>query len=490
MDASLHRPALPPASEDDALDAVPEHLARRLGVLPLRIEHGVLTVGVDIDRPSMSLEAVRMTAGVAAVTTEIHPGSARRVIGLLARRRIERLSRAIAAGSEPDAVSMLAALLDDAVTADASDLHLDAEEGQVRVRLRIDGALHGRALLTSALRGPLLARIKVLADLDAAQQRTPQDGRFTHVIEEERIDVRVATMPTRHGERATLRLLPNDVTVTDLEGLGLSPLVHDALSEAGEAGDGLILVCGPTGSGKTTTLHALLRAIAASPRHVVTLEDPIERVLEGASQTQVDPSAGITFASGLRHLLRQDPDVVLVGEIRDAETALLAVEAVHTGHLVLASLHAVDAPGAVERLVELGASRALVVEGLRVVVAQRLLPVPCPDCDEALQGLDGGAASGRCTGCDGTGSRGRHAIAELFKPDGPMRDLLRHAPDDPGTIRKVAEACVPRLREVGLACAERGTARLADVLRATPATGDRTAHDTAHDGADRAGRPC
>jgi type IV pilus assembly protein PilB len=486
VNASLHRPALPPASEADALDAVPEHLARRSGVLPLRIEQGVLTVGVDIDRPSMSLEAVRVAAGMAAIVTEVHPGSARRVIGLLARRRIERLSQAITSGSEPDAVSMLAALLDDAVTADASDLHVDAEEGQVRIRLRIDGALHERALLASGLRGPLLARIKVLAGLDAAQQRTPQDGRFTHVIEHERIDVRVATMPTRHGERATLRLLPNDVTVQDLAGLGLSPLVHDALLEAGATGDGLILVCGPTGSGKTTTLHALVRAVAAGPRHVVTLEDPIERVLPGASQTQVDPSAGITFASGLRHLLRQDPDVVLVGEIRDAETALLAVEAAHTGHLVLASLHAVDAPGAVERLVQLGASRSLVVEGLRVVVAQRLLPVPCPDCVEALPALDGEAASRRCAGCDGTGSRGRHAIAELFAPDGPLRDLLRHAPDDPETIRRVAAACLPRLREVGLACVDRGTARRADVLRATPATGDRTAHG----GADGTVRPC
>lgn len=468
MNTSLHRPLLPPVSEDDALDVVPDHLARRLGILPLRITDGVLCVGVDVERPDVSLEAVRMTAGVAAITTEVHPGSARRVIGLLARRRVQRLSHATASGSQPDAVGMLEALLDDAATADASDLHLDAEEGQVRVRLRIDGSLHDRALLASALRGPLLARIKVLAGLDAAQQRTPQDGRFTHVIEDERVDVRVATMPTRHGERATLRLLPDDVAVQDLGGLGLSPRVHDALLEAGADGDGLILVCGPTGSGKTTTLHALLRVIAAGPRHVVTLEDPIERVLPGASQTQVDPSAGITFASGLRHLLRQDPDVILVGEIRDEETARLAVEAAHTGHLVLASLHAVDAPGAIERLVELGASRSLVVDGLRVIVAQRLLPVPCPDCVEVPPTRDDASPWSRCQGCDGTGSRGRLAIAELLAPDGPLRDLLRHAPEDLRTVREVAAACAPRLREVGLARVEHGDARSTDVLRATP----------------------
>lgn len=418
----------PPPPEPDvaALVAVPPALARRAGVLPLALRDGVLHVGVGPDPVAAAdLEALRVRAGAVAVVTEPLPDPVAAL--LVAYGRLTLRAAGDGDGGAVDAVSALDAVLDTAVGLGASDVHLEPGPGGLRVRLRRDGALHDAADLGAALTAPVVARIKVRAGLDVAERRAAQDGRLDHPTPAGTVDVRVATLPARHGERVTLRLLPRE-GVTDLDRLGLPPAVVAALVAAGAAADGLVVLCGPTGAGKTTTLHALLARIAAGTRAVLTLEDPVERVVPGTSQTQVDPAAGLTFAAGLRHLLRHDPDVLLVGEVRDAETAALAVEAATTGHLVLTTLHAVDAPAVLERLAELGVPPARAVPVLRTVVAQRLRALPCPAC----------AARG-CPDCDRTGTRGRTAVAEAVVWDAALRRTVLAA-SDPAARRAVLEA--------------------------------------------------
>ena len=479
------RPPPPPAPEPDALAAVPVELARRAGVLPLALRAGVLHVGVapraaDDD----ALEELRIRTGAVAVATV--PVAAPLAALLVAHA--DRTLRAAwadpdgseAAGSEasgseasgPDAVAVLDAVLDAAVGRGASDVHLEPVATGLRVRLRRDGGLHELGVVRARLRDAIVARVKVRADLDVAERRAPQDGRLTHPTPTGPVDVRVATLPARRGERVTLRLLPRDA-VADLEGLGLPDAVGRALVAAAGAADGLVLVCGPTGSGKTTTLHAVLGRIARAGRAVMTLEDPVEREVPGTSQTQVDSAAGLGFATGLRHLLRHDPDVLLVGEIRDAETAALAVEAARTGHLVLTTLHAVDAPSALDRLADLGLPAARVLPVLRLVVAQRLLGLPCPACDGGSRGgasrggADRGADRG-CRDCDGTGTRGRTAVAEALACDAALRTAVLGATDAATARAALHAACRPRLREVALARAAEGRARALDAVASTP----------------------
>ena len=448
----------PPSPPSHALlDAVPAELARRARSLPIHVEGGVLHVRSAPDAQDADLlDALRMHAGAYDVIAEPHPDTVHHLLVTYARHALRSVT---------DAVALLDTVLDLAVGSAASDVHLVATSTGLRVRQRIDGDLHDVIAIDTAAATSLVARTKVRAGLDVAERRLPQDGRLSHTVPGGVVDVRVATMPTRSGERITLRLLPSGPTDVGLDGLGLPPAALAALGRAVQASDGLVLVCGPTGSGKTTTLHALLSRIVTGPRNVVTLEDPIERIIDGASQTQVDPSIGLGFADGLRHLLRHDPDVILVGEIRDRETAQLAVEAAHTGHLVLSSLHAVDAPGAVSRLRALGVPAAMLADTLRVVVAQRLLALPCPDCDDRRSGAPAPADRGGCGGCGGTGTRGRSAIAETLEVDEHLRRLLRDGDDGDA----LAGAVLPRLRTLALERAAMGLVRPADAIHATPA---------------------
>jgi len=451
------RSAPPTAPHPSLLDAVPEGFARDVRALPVHVTGGVLHVRTAPGRPDpRALETLRMHTGAYDVTAEQHPDTVHHLLVAYAGRTI----RGGRDGGADDAVTMLDALLDLAIGSDASDLHLVPTGEGLRVRQRIDGDLHDVTDVTAPTAVPLVARAKVRASLDVAERRLPQDGRFTHAVPGGNVDVRVATMPTRFGERVTLRLLPDGPRSVALDGLGLPDATVAALERAVAGEDGLVLICGPTGSGKTTTLHALLAHLAGGRRNIVTLEDPIERVVAGTSQTQVDAAHGLGFADGLRHLLRHDPDVMLIGEVRDRETARLAVEAAHTGHLVLSSLHAVDAPGALTRLAELGVAAPMLADTVRVVVAQRLLALPCPDCG-------GTGGSGRCTSCAGAGTRGRSAVAETLELDGRLRGLLRDGHGPAVHHPALAAAVSPRLREVALARAADGLARQADAVRVT-----------------------
>ena len=330
---------------------------------------------------------------------------------------------------EADAVALCDQLLHAAVLHQASDIHIDPQANAVRVRFRIDGQLEHYCDLPSAAHAAIISRLKVLSGLDIAEKRSPQDGGFTHrhTSTTRPIDVRTATLPTRHGERVTLRLLALETESLTLEKLGMAPGHLEIFSQAISKPHGLILLTGPTGSGKTTTLYAALNAIVGPEKKVITTEDPVEYNLEGVNQIPVDHKVGMSFAMGLRAILRHDPDVVMIGEIRDLETAQAATQASLTGHLVLSTLHTNDAASAATRLIDMGVEPFLVSSTLSGVMAQRLVRVICPTCKTEIKPSEAGlpknmkwpkgakvfTGSG-CRACRNSGYRGRTGLYELL----------------------------------------------------------------------------
>ena len=348
----------------------------------------------------------------------------------LDERRLEREIDLVSdnVGDGPGA-RLVASIFEAAIAAGASDIHFEPRRHDLCIRLRVDGRMVAQQIAPADLAQPCVSRIKVIANLDLGERRLPQDGRTTFVIGGKSVDVRVATSPTVFGESAVLRILDRTAVPLDLDALSLNRGVVSILRRAASAPHGLFLVTGPTGSGKTTTLYALLQSFSGSAKKVLSVEDPVEYHFEHVSQTQVAPSVGLTFASALRSFLRQDPDVILVGEIRDPETASVAVQAAMTGHLVLASIHANDALGVVPRLQDMGVEPFQLAAGFRGAVAQRLVRRLCPDCttkrpaeaaDLSFAKSVGAEAAETiaepvgCPKCKGSGYRGRITIAEGF----------------------------------------------------------------------------
>jgi general secretion pathway protein E len=314
-------------------------------------------------------------------------------------------------------VKLVDALLFEALGRRASDVHIQPLEDRALVRYRLDGVLHTVREVTRRLTPSVISRIKVMGRMDIAERRIPQDGRATVTIGDRPIDLRISTLPTSYGERAVVRLLDNSQQLCDFHKLGMPPDVAEQFLERAGRANGIILVTGPTGSGKTTTLYSTLRRIGSSEVNVMTIEDPIEYELSSLglaiSQAQVNTKKGVTFATGLRHILRQDPDIVMVGEIRDAETARIAIQASLTGHLVFSTLHTNDAASAVTRLIDLGVEAYLVSASLSAVLAQRLVRLVHDDCN------------GRsCEECLGTGFFGRTGLFELMRIDEATRELI------------------------------------------------------------------
>ncbi|MFN7174957.1 MAG: GspE/PulE family protein, partial [Thermaurantiacus tibetensis] len=337
---------------------------------------------------------------------------------------------------EAPVVRLINALVAQAVQQGASDIHLEPAPDGTVVRMRRDGVMEEVLRLPGEVAPMLVSRVKVMARLDIAERRLPQDGRISVALGARQADVRVSTLPARGGERVVLRILDQAAVSLTLETLGLDSATEAGLRAALASPNGMILVTGPTGAGKTTTLYAALKLLNDGRRNILTVEDPVEYAVPGVGQTQVDPRIGLTFAAGLRAILRQDPDVVMVGEIRDRETAGVAVESALTGHLVLSTVHANSAAGAITRLRDFGVEPFLIAATLRAVVAQRLVRLVCPAChsEEPLAaalagriGLPPGTPVARANGCPAcrmTGFVGRQGLFELIRIDSAVRALV------------------------------------------------------------------
>src|SRR5262249_44552899 len=346
------------------------------------------------------------------------------------------------AQSDAPIIKLVHSIIAQAVQEGASDIHLNPEDGDAHVLFRVDGVLSEAATLKRTMGSGAVSRVKIMAELDISERRVPQDGRFALTLEGRRVDIRVVTLPLVHGEGVVMRILDKGPSVQGLESLGMPAPELSRFTDAINRPNGAVLVTGPTGSGKTTTLYAALSVLNDGERSILTIEDPVEQRIAGTKQMQIAPKAGVTFDVGLRSMLRADPDVIMVGEIRDRETANIAVEAALTGHMVLSTLHTRDAASALGRLVDMGIDAFLVSSAIDCIVAQRLVRVLCEHCkrpqkvsEEVLaeHGLDGAEpyeAVG-CSRCRGSGYRGRVGVYEVISVTEPIREMvLEHASVD------------------------------------------------------------
>jgi len=377
-------------------------------------------------------------------------------------------------------IRLINALLTQAIKMGTSDIHIETFEKKLSVRFRVDGVLREVMSPNRQLAPLLVSRIKVMAKLDIAEKRIPQDGRIALKIANRAVDVRVSTMPSSHGERVVLRLLDKQAGALDFDQLGMDEKIKEPFMGILHKPHGIILVTGPTGSGKTTTLYAGLTTLNDPKRNILTVEDPVEYLLEGIGQTQVNTKVDMTFARGLRAILRQDPDVVMVGEIRDLETAQIAVQASLTGHLVLSTLHTNTAIGAVTRLQDMGIEPFLVASSLLGVLAQRLVRILCDDCKEEqpltkreqellginLQGEHSICHTNGCEKCNYTGYKGRQGIYELLIVDETVRQMIH---DEVGemAIEKYMRKYTPSIRADGVNLILAGRTTIEEVLRVT-----------------------
>ena len=403
----------------------------------------------------------------------------------------------------PPIVRLVNVLLSDAARAGASDIHVEPQESFVLVRQRVDGMLHDVLKIPKNLQDPSISRIKIISGMDIAERRKPQDGRSRLRFEGNRIDLRVSTLPTQFGEKVVIRLLDSKGARIDLEQVGMCAQNKRIYVDLLRRPQGLLLVTGPTGSGKTSTLYASLNLLKSSDKNVVTVEDPIEYQVPGVNQVQINPRAGVTFASGLRSILRQDPNIVLVGEIRDQETAAIAMEAAQTGHLLLSTMHTNDAPASITRLLDLGIEPFLVSSSLIGILAQRLVRRVCQSCaverapdPDLLERISSAVtvpatarwmAGSGCDACDQSGYKGRMAIHELLVMNDELRDMVSRRAGD-HTIREAAHrAGMSSLMEDGVAAAAKGVTTLAEVLRvasmAESSPGAQAVHEIAPVGA-------
>ena len=483
----------------ECLAILPETLARRYGVVPLVRRGDTLMVAMSDPLNIYVLDALRSATGL-----EIEPAlaSAREIAGALERLYQEvprqqdetRVEDPVAAAGEEAFAGPVAravtAILERAVRERASDLHLEPHGDQLRFRMRVDGFLRDAGVQSANLQNALISRLKVMANLDIAEKRLPQDGRFFLNIDGRNIDFRLSTLPTMGGEKVAIRILDRRRDLLDLSQLHFTPEKLAQFRSLLKKPYGIILVTGPTGSGKTTTLYAALGELNAKENNIVTVEDPVEYTLEGINQVQVNPRFGLTFANGLRALVRQDPDVIMVGEIRDRDTAQIAIEAALTGHLVLSTLHTNDSTGAVARLMEMGIEPFLISSALLGVVAQRLVRVLCPQCRRAralteaeakwLRELGGDAflvgepqlyEPQGCPHCSLTGFQGRAALQEILIPTEAIWDSMIHG-SAASQIRDQAKADgMETMALDGCRKALLGLTTLGEVIRVTQVEG-------------------
>lgn len=468
----------------EVLKLVPETLARRYGIMPLDINNNKILVAISDPEDMSVIEDVklssRMDASIALASAENILGAIERyyrnaelfyreeqeevqTVNFVSDDTAKKMDEIESSVNNTPVVKLVNNLVQQAYIRQASDIHIEPFENDVIVRMRIDGDLIEVMRLAPATLASVISRIKILSGMNIAEKRIPQDGRFNYTNDEFKVDLRVSTIPTMYGEKCVMRLLnTGGESLLSFEQLGMSRETIARFDHMLSAPNGIILVTGPTGSGKSTTLYAVLNKLRKPTINITTIEDPVEKQMFGINQVQVNTKAGMTFASGLRALLRQDPDVIMIGEIRDYETAEIAVRASITGHLVLSTLHTNDAPSSIVRLIDMGVPPYLVAASVNAIIAQRLVKRLCPYCkrkrvvsdaEKALlddYGIKEAYEPVGCPECNHVGYSGRIAIYEIVEMDHRIRKLIS------------AETPIDDIRKVA---AENGAEFLADSLR-------------------------
>ncbi len=503
---------------DEILKLIPEETVRNYKVVPMSRSADVLVVGMINPDDVKAQEALKFIAKQARLNLGIYLASysaweqmarryspyksevemAVRSLNLRPDKEQNSYQRAVAleggaiASEEAPIIRIVASTLKEAVWEKVSDIHIEPQRDRLRIRFRLDGELKEISSLPIELHQPIISRVKVLSNLKIDETRVPQDGRFRTFLFGRDIDFRVSTFPTPIGEKVAIRVLDPTVGLKGLEELGLVDQNYRIVREGAERAYGMILITGPTGSGKTTTLYALMQILNKEEVNVVSLEDPVEYFMDGLNQSQVKPEIGYDFASGLRQILRQDPDVIMVGEVRDNETAGLAIHAALTGHIVLSTLHTNNALGAIPRLINMGVEPFLLPASLNLVVAQRLIPRLCGECrkpepaSEKIQEIIKKEAenipkdlmkdfkqpyeiyrSVGCPICKGKGFIGRMALFEILKMTPELQDIVNSSPTERKILEEAKHQGMITLRQDGILKALKGLVSMESVLRET-----------------------
>ncbi len=495
----IPRAQLSPGTLDPmALQIIPEHLARRLQAIPVKVTDTAITVAMVDPLDVTAIDDIQLLSGRkvhAAVITpeEFYMGinqyptldnsveaAVKDFVTPVSEDEELTPDNLTRVAEEAPVVRLVSLILSRAVHQRASDIHIEPQRQRVRVRYRIDGLLTQVITLPRSVQAGVISRIKILSNMDIAEHRLPQDGRMALRIDGKELDIRISTVPSVHGENVVMRLLHQEDTRLVLDKLGLSTHDSTRLAAAVRRSHGIFLLTGPTGSGKTTTLYTILQMLNSPDRNIVTIEDPVEYNIEGITQVPVNPKTGLTFASGLRSFLRQDPNIIMVGEIRDTETGRLAIQAALTGHLVLSTLHTNTAPGAVTRLGDMGIEPYQISATLLAVAAQRLVRVLCSKCkapaelapDVAVRlGLSDAGEPLRvykpqgCPACSDTGYQGRVAVFELMDVDERIRGLIAQSPPEHEIRAAAVQGGMRPLQDDGLQKVLAGVTSVEELIR-------------------------
>ena len=493
----------------EIITLVPAELVSKHSILPLRHENGRLAVAMTNPFQPNVIKDLRLVTGHSVQRYYAEPAQMENSIlkfyGSNVARMLDNLvpveqrpeaemdngdyspAKLSELAREPSLVNLVNLIILEAIEARASDIHIEPFEHQVKIKYRIDGMLMEKAPSSKHLQAAIISRIKIMADMNIAERFVPQDGHIEFSGKNGRVDIRVSTVPTVHGESIEMRLLDRTVSLIGLEELGMNAQCLEGFDQSMHKNHGIVLVTGPTGCGKTTTLYAALKKIYSPAVKMITIEDPVEYQLEGINQMPVNPKRGLTFAMGLRHILRQDPDIIMVGEIRDRETANISIRAALTGHLVFSTLHTNDAPGAITRLIDMGVEPFLLASSLEAVLAQRLIRTICPNCkkpykpDETLLRTLNGSVSIKpytefyhgvgCNECMQRGMKGRTGIFEMLRITATLRDLIAARPTTEQIIR-AAPADHISMEHDGIAKVLKGITTPEEVLRVAKSIGE------------------
>ncbi len=480
--------------DPQALSLVPQEIAAAHKVVPLRLEDNILTVVVSDPFDIVAVDTLRRLTGKSITTVVAPEGEIAKAIDLwyaetegfdaLVKKATELVGTAELGVEEPPIIKLVNYIIVNGIKKRATDIHIEPEKNTVIIRYRIDGILHVWKLLPKKLCKSIVSRVKIMSSLDISETRIPQDGRISFFFAGRHIDLRVSTYPTAEGENVVLRILDKSKLITKIEMLGYSKHQLEVFRRLLRKNYGMILVTGPTGCGKTTTLYAALLEINSTRLNIMTVEDPIEYELPFIRQSQINPKAGFTFAKGLRAILRQDPDVIMVGEIRDMETLEIATHAALTGHLVFSTLHTNNAVAAVTRLIYMGAGKHIIASALAGVIAQRLARVICPYCKEAytpsehekkwfIKYLPSEAVPSEivlykgkgCERCNNTGFLGRTAISEIFEVTPEIYEAIVKGADETDIKRLLSQQGFVSMFQDGLYKVLAGVTTLEEILR-------------------------